>query len=471
MYVKHILIAFAVCTFFLSMVVVADCGPLPKAGPFVSYTIQPKFVENGLTLDVVLAFRISGRSATLILPSEWQGQRDLYRAIGNLEALSSGTAVESSQQPSTRRITFPPGQVVRISYRVSKDWTGKIDSSSYLRVMLEPSYFQVSGPNFLVYPSLPDDAEIPIFIEWHNLPSGWSVVDSLSGNAVCQSAKKRLIKITNGLFVGGVLRINRFEVGGKPVFVATRGQWSFPDDAFADSVRKILTTERSFWHDLDTPNYLVTMLPSDDTAGNYGGTAFEDSFAFFSGPSAKLDFQTRFLLAHEMFHSWNPGKLGEIRSKTPFWFTEGFTDYYARKLLRRAGLATREEYESDIDEAYREYRNSPVVHATGAEVTSRFYTDADIQRLAYLRGNFIALRWDQSIQSRSGGHKSLDDAMLDLFRQAKSRELVLTTAFLAQHFLAFVGSDAISDIQKFIENGDLIPPEVSRESTAKVCEH
>jgi predicted metalloprotease with PDZ domain len=464
----HLLRVLPVC-FLLCRLAAAECGPLPKAAPFVSYAIEPKIESGALTLDVLLTFRLSGRSATLILPSQWQGQNELYRAISKLEVLSPGTSLTNGEQLWTRHLSFPSGQVVRIAYHVAKDWTGKIDASSYFRVMLDPSYFQVAGPNFLVYPSVPDDEDLPILLEWKNLLPGWKVVDSFYGDAPCQYAKTKIIKLANGLFAGGDLRVREFQVEGKEVFVATRGQWSFPDEAFEALVQKVLSAERLFWSDVTIPKYLITLLPSDDDPGNYGGTALEDSFALFTGSETKLDFQTKFLLAHEMFHSWNAAKLGEIRSETPFWFTEGFTDYYARFLLKRAHLITAEEYDSDVRTAYTEYRTSRVLHASGAQVRQQFYADDDIRRLAYLRGDLLALRWNRMIERKSSGQQSLDSAMLDLSRKAKSQELVLTTSFLASHFAKYVGSEAISDVQRYVENGETIPPvesETAVESSA-----
>lgn len=439
------------------MSVAAECGLPPKVGSFVSYTIEPKIENGGLTLDILLSFRLSGRSATLILPSQWQGQNDLFHAINGLEVLSPGTSIGNGDLPWMRRITFSSGQVVRLGYHVSKDWMGKIDASSYFRVMLDSSYFQVAGPNFLVHPSIPDDEELLIFLEWKSLPPGWKAVDSFSGDSPCQFAKTKIVKLTDGLFAGGDLRVHQVQVESKQVFIATRGQWSFPDEAFEGLVEKVLSAERLFWHDVQIPNYLITLLPSDDDPGNYGGTALEDSFALFAGHETKLDFQTKFLLAHEMFHSWNAAKLGEIRSETPFWFTEGFTDYYARRLLKRAGIITDEEYDNDVKTAYTEYRTSRVLHASGVQVRAQFYADSDIQRVAYLRGDFLALRWNQMIEHQSRGQQSLDDAMLDLSRLAKTQELVLTSSFLASYFAKYVGPEAVSDVQRYLENGETIP--------------
>ena len=100
--------------------------------------------------------------------------------------------MQKSETPWLRQVTFPPGQVVRLHYRITKDREGKVDSSSYFRVMLDRSYFQISGRNSIVYPDLPEDEELPISLEWKGLPPQWNVVDSLGGDAVCQSATASL---------------------------------------------------------------------------------------------------------------------------------------------------------------------------------------------------------------------------------------------------------------------------------------
>jgi hypothetical protein len=46
----------------------ADCGALPKAGQFISYTIEAKPADGSLSLEVSLSFRLAGiRTAELIL--------------------------------------------------------------------------------------------------------------------------------------------------------------------------------------------------------------------------------------------------------------------------------------------------------------------------------------------------------------------------------------------------------------------
>lgn len=449
---------FPILTMSLAVSAVAGCGSQPRSGRFLAYTIEPIVADSSLSLEVTPSFRLPGsKSARLILPSEWQGQKELYRAIRDLEAISRDTLVQKGEDLGSRQITFPPGQVVRLRYRIAKDWEGKFDSSSYFRVVLDRSYFQVAGRNFLVYPDLANDEELPMSLEWKSVPAGWVVVDSVAGDEPCQTVIARPIKLANGLFAGGELRITKLTVEGEPVYFATRGRWEFTDSSFADLAQRIVASEREFWHDTSIPFYLITLLPSDDAPGSYGGTALEDSFALFMTKNTTLDFNTKFLLAHEMFHSWNAVKLGEIRQDPPYWFTEGFTDYYARLLLLRAGLITTEEYSRDLDSLYHEYLGSPVLHVTGKRAREQFFEDPYLQRLAYLRGDFLALRWDQRIRKRSGGKESLDSAMRGLFQQAKRKEVVLTDDFLGSYFSSYLGPDGPEEVEKYIADGETIP--------------
>jgi predicted metalloprotease with PDZ domain len=308
-----------------------------------------------------------------------------------------------------------------------------------------------------VYPDIPESEELPVSLEWEGFPAEWALADSLGVNQSCQEAKS-LLALSNGLFVGGDFRLEKRLVAGQPIYVAVRGGWPFRDEDFADLAAKVLSTEREFWNDRNAPHYLVTLMPIDAPSGEYAGTAVEDGFLMLMSPGTNLGFDVQFLLAHEMFHAWNPAQLGEVGPESPiYWFSEGFTDYYARLLLLRSSIITPQEYVNAINRAYSEYMASPARNYDKQLVQSQYFANPAAQRLPYLQGSLLALKWNALIRDRSAGRQSLDDAMRALRRKAQSSEQILTDRSLGTFLSAFAGPEASLDIQNYIVLGQTLP--------------
>jgi predicted metalloprotease with PDZ domain len=450
-------LALSLLLLFCTLCAAENCAAPPQSGPFLAYSIEPDLAGGKLTLRVEVSFRLkSTRNADLQLPTDWEGNGALNKSIHDVEVLSSHTTLSEVADPAKRHLTFPSGQVVHLRYQVASDREGPLSSENYFRPLLQKTYFQVAGRNFLVYPSLPEHEVLPLSFEWRNFPAGWVVASSLNGGQFCQQETAPLLRASNGLFVGGDFRIHEVLVSGKPVHVAIRGTWGFSDDAFVELASKVLNAERGFWRD-SAPYYLISLLSSDDTQGSYAGAALENSFTMFMSGGAALDFDMKLVLAHEMFHSWNPARLGELpESNPPYWFVEGFTDYYARLLLVRAGLITSGEYIHELNAFYYRYRTSAVIQANDESVQRHFYSDQDFQQLAYQRGGLLAQMWDLRIRRRNNG-KSLDDAMIDLRDHASTREQILTEPFLTNHFSQFAGIEIREELRDYIDQGAIIP--------------
>jgi predicted metalloprotease with PDZ domain len=143
-------------------------------------------------------------------------------------------------------------------------------------------------------------------------------------------------------------------------------------------------------------------------------------------------------VAHEFFHSWNVKRI-RPRSLEPFdyervnmsgelWFAEGFTDYYAPLVLKRAGLSTRDEFLRVMGSAINTVITAPgrdVFSLTDMSRRAAFADGAaaiDPQNQAnnyisyYTYGRAVALGIDLTIRSRFPG-KSLDDWMRAMWRR------------------------------------------------------
>ena len=63
-----------------------------------------------------------------------------------------------------------------------------------------------------------------------------------------------------------------------------------------------------------------------------GGEAFRSSILmnYHVPPSAEQGQQATYILAHEVFHRWNPGGMQFVARPELEWFTEGFSVYFAQ---------------------------------------------------------------------------------------------------------------------------------------------
>ena len=97
----------------------------------------------------------------------------------------------------------------------------------------------------------------------------------------------------------------------------------------------------------------MVLLPTDQAAhagSDEGGVELTHSIALFQPSGHPLDFGLKYVLAHELFHEWNADQMRA--GDTPLlWFSEGFTDYYARLLLLRSGLISLDDYARGVQHA------------------------------------------------------------------------------------------------------------------------
>jgi M61 glycyl aminopeptidase len=181
--------------------------------------------------------------------------------------------------------------------------------------------------------------------------------------------------------------------------------------------------ERAFFADEDPAPYqiFVRVLPAMRDRSN--GMGQLSSFLSAIGPATSFGPGLRTNMAHEMMHRW----LGlGLRLAGPdgsnFWFTEGFTVHYARALMLRAGLISPEEFLSELKGATTRYFSNEHASASNEEIRRGFFDDDALSVVPYTRGALYAAELDAAIRRASGGARSLDDVMRELYRLSLSSE-------------------------------------------------
>ena len=138
-------------------------------------------------------------------------------------------------------------------------------------------------------------------------------------------------------------------------------------------------------------------------------------------------------IAHEFFHCWNverirprslePFKFDDVNLSGELWLAEGFTNYYQRLAMQRAGVTTVKEFADEIASTINTVLTSPGRLVRSAEEMSQGAAFVDGARWTdptngnntyisyYTWGEAIALGLDLTLRDRSNGRVTLDHFM------------------------------------------------------------
>ncbi|MET1112934.1 MAG: hypothetical protein ABWX67_15565, partial [Allosphingosinicella sp.] len=443
----------------------APPGPKP-----ISYRVTPIVQEDGSrALDVRMRLKGDSDGETeLFLPSVWAGSSELWRHARGLEVRGAKSVGGSFDKPVARH---RPGARLTLRYRIVSAYA-EDPGFAYekARPMIRPDWFFVHGESIFAVPG--GGQERPARFRWGRLPKSWTVASDLDHLA---GKPTSLANLVNSVAIGGAkLRLVRRDLRGAPLRVALLGDWQFTADQLADTVTPILAAEDEFWGDRSSP-YLVAMAPLGELPSglSYHGTGRTDGFSIASTSAFELKQAVRFL-AHENMHSWVPIALGgmpEEDEARDYWFSEGFNDYLASKVLLRAGIWSLAEWAADKNDTLLRYAQSPARTADGAEIARRFWNDSAVQQVSYDRGHLLAAKLDSEIAARSAGRQSLE-TVLRTQRRAAEGSPELAVALFRKTLREETGIDLDPDLERYARRGEslLLPADLLGDCARLVTE-
>jgi predicted metalloprotease with PDZ domain len=441
----------------------------PPEGKPISYRITPVLQKDGSrALDVRLRMRGDADGETeLFLPSVWAGSSELWRHAKGLRIGGARSIGGTYAEPVARH---RPGARLTLRYRIVSAYAEDPGFDfEQARPLIRPDWFFAHGEALFARPS---GDERPARFRWGKLPKGWTVasdLDHLGGKPTT------LANLINSVAIGGSkLRVVRRDLGGAELRVALLGDWQFTPDQLADTVTPIVLAEDAFWGERSGP-FLVAMAPLGDLPSglSYVGAGRTDAFSIASTSAFELRQAVRFL-GHEYMHSWVPIALGgmpEEDEARDYWFSEGFTDYLAAKVLLRAGIWTLAEWAADKNETLLRYGQSPARTADGAEIARRFWTDPEVQKVSYDRGHLLAAKVDSEIAARSQGRQSLE-SVLRTQRLAAVGSPELAVALFRKTLREETGIDIDPDLERYARRGEplLLPADLLGDCARLVTE-
>lgn len=440
----------------------------------MSYEFRADWEAQPRRFAARVSFDAGGRTQTAVrLSTEWGGVSDFHTGLREVSAASAGTSVAQAEIPNRWLVRHPPHGRVEVRYDVVNrvahiDGETPLQMRDFYRNALGAGHFQLSGHGILMQPEPQRDSDpLDACLEFNGLPAGWSFASSdIAGQQAGRAAWKVRAspqRLRSSLFVGGDYRLLRRDIAGRPLWIALRGHWGFPDDKFADATAKVVEGHRRFWEDFDFPHYLVSLSPNRLPGGSTGGTALHHAFAMH----ASKDFSVRgpgfeHILAHEHLHTWLPRRVGTMGVNAVarhYWFSEGFTNYLTHRLLLRAGFWTLEDYARALNEELHQHFTSPAREIPNAQVQEEFWKDPVVQKVPYRRGELFAIHLDTLLAARGA---SLDEVLrkLKLPEASVPRELDAGPADLAVSRLrealrAILSESTDGELHRHIEEGRL----------------
>ena len=443
-------------------------GAAPAPAP-VDYSLSPVIDAGSITaLQVTLKFRGDADGATeLQLPDEWAAEKGLYLFIRDFRVTGASRVemgLKDGKYDLARRVlTARPGAPIKVTYKVVTGFDADPEPGpgNLFKPIIRPQWFFAYGEALFAYPE--SQIQSPAHFHW----TGPRDVGFASDLEHLSGARPGVVNdVAESIVIGGQdLRIHTREVGGAPLRVAILGQYPFRDQDFVGMADKVLSAENHFWGGHIGP-FLIAMAPlkAKENDQSLGGTGRSDAFALTASTDAALE-QFRFLLAHEYFHTWNSRQLGHMydgaREPAAYWFSEGFTDFYTRRLMLRSGLFSLQDFAGEWNEMLTAYSSSPAINHTNEQIVTDYWTDYPTQKLPYQRGAMLAAIWNQRILAATGGRVGLDDVvrrMRDLtgIDRRAGRTPTVSAELFPRVYADLGGPDLGPDIERYIVRGETI---------------
>jgi predicted metalloprotease with PDZ domain len=418
----------------------------------VAYRLTPNPTAKVPHVEVELRFRGEADGFSLLrVPQRFAAERDLDKNLSGISV--SGGQLE--QTPRGLGIAHKPGASLKVSYRIVSGRSGPPRRGMDLRPDVSAQGFHLIGETAFIYPD--GGLKRPASFRFGRMPRGWTAASDLQD--LDDGSVAELLESV--VLAGPDVRIEKREVAGAVLRVAVSGRFAFTDAALADRVASILALQRNFWSEPPGPYFAaLAPLPPDPVVSRQAGLNRGDAAVFYATPrpSAPPERALRGLseiIAHELAHAWIARKLGGLprgeAEPGAYWFSEGFSDFFGRRVLLAAGLWSLADYAEALSTPVPvEIRATP-----NGEIARRYWSDPSLEDAPYRQGRALALFWDDRLRRATGGQMSLDDVLLAQLVEAKRSELTADALFLST-YARISGFDLAEDVTRHLGEGQSV---------------
>ncbi|MCS6816064.1 MAG: PDZ domain-containing protein [Blastocatellia bacterium] len=329
------------------------------------------------------------------------------------------------------RVVTEGSDPIRVRYRVYAFDPGL--RGNYL----DDTHAYINGPSLFMY--VDGFTHVPVTVRLHPAP-GWPRIstglDPAPDDPHLFRAPNYDVLVDCPILIG-THTVYEFDVGGIPHRLAILGEGNYDAQRLVADVKRIVETTIALFGDIPYAHYtFLVLLGESGSSGieHANSTVLQYPRGGFQPESAYKNWLG--LVAHEFFHLYNGKRLRPVELG-PFdytrenytrmlWVVEGFTEYYADVILRRAGLLTEEEFLESLARTISTLQRTPGRRVQSLAEASfdawiKFYrpdeNSPNVTISYYTKGAVLAALLDLQIRAQTRGRRSLDDVMRLLYEE------------------------------------------------------
>ncbi|MEM6271728.1 MAG: hypothetical protein AAF998_19985 [Bacteroidota bacterium] len=335
---------------------------------------------------------------------------------------------------NTWRVTNPRGGDIAIRYGA---FANTMDAGSSV-LSNEEAYF--NPVNFFLH--VRDRYAAPCTLTVASMPPEWKAATALKRDKGAHNvftAADYHDFVDAPTILSPTLKTLHSRIGETDFYFHFQGE--FPDDkevedAYQTNMGQIIREQAAIFGGLPLSEYhfIYHLLPYN--MGHAVEHKFSAAFAMpdqvATSPAAIARLNS--ISSHEFFHLWNvkrirpavmwPYNYQDEAHTTLHWFTEGVTDYYTSLTMARCGLYERQVYFNILARTVAALENNYAAQVVSPSQSSfdswldRSEYGIPYHRISYYTlGSRVGMLLDLEIRRRTEGEHSLDDVMMDLWRE------------------------------------------------------
>lgn len=355
--------------------------------------------------------------------------REFSKGVEGLSATAAGKALKTEKITKNTWRIYSSKADFSVSYRV---YAFEI---SVRTPFVDASHAFISPAAVFMYVdgmiNHPVTVRVDPYKTWSKISTG---MEAVSGRANTFYAADFDILFDSPIEIGNQ-DIFDFNVAGTKYEVAMYGGGNYNKERLKVDIAKIIAQQTAIFNDNPNKRY-VFIVHNYNTGGggieHLNSTVLGASRFSYGTETGYLGFLR--LVAHEHFHLWNVKRLRPIalgpfdyeneNYTTNLWIAEGFTSYYDKLTVYRAGFNTPERYLDAVLGDMGTLDNQPgnkvqPVSESSFDAWIKYYRPNENSKNTtisyYTKGSLIAMMLDLEIINATKGQKSLDDVMRAMY--------------------------------------------------------